>query len=157
MYPYTIDQMRIMISQLMLLLPLHNYLYKVLLVLWQVSYCSNVVTAVCAYEHCIPTIVPSLAIGLLEESDLDVVANELDAVSRNWYTLGQNLISTQDLDSIRTKYPNDKLRMREMLSYWLEYSPTTWSAIVAGLRSSGDSQLADHLHSKYCPSEFTTT
>ena len=113
----------------------------------------------CAYEHCIPTIVPSLAIGLLEESDLDVVANELDAVS-NWYTLGQNLITTHDhdrLDSIHAQHPHDKLRMREMLSYWLENYYTTWSDLVAGVRSSGDSQLADHLHSKYCSSEFTTT
>ena len=142
----------------MLLLPLHNYLYKVFLVLWQVSYCSNVVTAVCAHEHCIPTIVPSLAIGVLEKSDLDAVANELDAVSTNWYRLGQALLlSTQHLDSIRIQYQHDKLRLRELLSYWLEYPPTTWSEIVAGVRSSGDSQLADDLHSKYCPSEFTTT
>ena len=114
----------------------------------------------CAYEHCIPTIVPSLAIGVLEESDLDVVANELDAVSTNWYTVGRELLTTHHhdhLDSIRTQYSDDKLRMREMLSYWLEKYYTTWSAIVAGVRSSGDSQLADHLHSKYCPSEFTTT
>ena len=112
----------------------------------------------CAYEHCIPTIVPSLAIGLLEESDIDVVANELDAVSTNWYTVGQALLFTHGhLDSIRTRYPHDKLRMREMLSYRLGHSYTTWSDIVAGVRSSGDSQLADHLHSKYCSSEFTTT
>ena len=110
-------------------------------------------------EHCIPTIVPSLAIGLLEKSDLDEVANELNAVSRNWYTLGKDLLITSDhgyLDAIRTQYAHDKLRMREMLSYLLEHYPTTtWSEIVAGVRSSGDSQLADHLHSKYCSSEFT--
>ena len=115
----------------------------------------------CANEHCIPTIVPSLAIGLLEESDLDEVASELDAVSRNWYTLGKDLLITHHhdhLDSVRTQYQHDKLRMREMLSYWLEQYPTpTWSEIIAGVRSSGDSQLADHLHSKYCSSEFTTT
>ena len=114
----------------------------------------------CAYEHCIPTIVPSLAIGLLEESDLDAVANKLDVVSRNWDMLGRELLYNDNdhLDSIRTQYPHDKLRMREMVSYWLEhYSTTTWSEIVAVLRSSGDSQLADHLHSKYCSSEFTTT
>ena len=111
--------------------------------------------------HFIPAIVPSLAIGLLEKSDLDAVANELDAVSTNWYSLGKDLLITSDhgrLDSIRTQYQHDKLRMREMLSYWLEHYPTTtWSEIVAGVRSSGDSQLADHLHSKYCSSEFTTT
>ena len=100
------------------------------------------------------------AIGLLEESDLDVVANELDAVSTNWYSLGKYLLFThhQDhLDSIRTRYQHDKLRIREMLTYRLENYLTTWSDIVAGVRTSGDSQLADHLHSKYCSSEFTTT
>ena len=114
----------------------------------------------CAYEHCIPTIVPSLAIGLLEKSDLDAVANELDAVSTNWYRLGKDLLHTldhDDLDSIRAQYPDDKLRMREMLSLRLKYQYATWSDIVAVLRSSGDSQLADHLYSKYCSSEFTTT
>ena len=106
-------------------------------------------------------IVPSLAIGVLEESDLDEVASELDAVSTNWYTVGRELLPTHyhdHLDSIRTQYSDDKLCMREMLSYWLENNPfTTWSGIVAAARSSGDSQLADHLHSKHCPSEFTTT
>ena len=113
----------------------------------------------CAYEHSIPTIVPSLAIGLLEESDLDEVASELHAISRNWDMLGRRLLYVHHdrLHSIHTQYPHDKLRMREMLSYWLEHYPTTWSDIVAVLRSSGDSQLADDLHSKYCSSEFTTT
>ena len=110
-------------------------------------------------SHCILSL--HFAIGLLEESDLDTVANELDAVSRNWDTLGCELLVTayhDHLDSIRAQYRHDKLRMREMLSYWLEHQyTTTWSGIVAGVRSSGDSQLADHLHSKYCSSEFTTT
>ena len=114
----------------------------------------------CAYEHCIPTIVPSLAIGVLEGSDLDAVANELDAVSRNWFRLGQELLYTQDLDSIHSQYShNEKLCLRETVRRRMEddYFSLTWSDIVAGVRSSGDSQLADHLHSKYCPSEFTTT
>ena len=115
----------------------------------------------CAYEHCIPTIVPSLAIGLLEESDLDVVANELDAVS--WYRLGQELLYTyhhDHLDSIRSQYShNEKLCLRDTVRRRMknDYTSTTWSDFVAGVRSSGDSQLADHLHSKYCSSEFTIT
>ena len=117
----------------------------------------------CAYEHCIPTIVPSLAIGLLEESDLDAVANELDAVSRNWDTLGQALLYTHHhghLDSIRSHYShNEKLCLRETVRRRMgnDYVTLNWSDLVAVLRSSGDSQLADHLHSKYCSSEFTTT
>ena len=103
------------------------------------------------------------AIGLLEESDLDVVANELDAVSRNWYRLGQALLRRPNhyhLDSIRSQCShNEKLCLRQTVRRRMgnDYVTTTWSDIVVGVRSSGDSQLADHLHSKYCSSEFTTT
>jgi len=51
------------------------------------------------------------AIGVLEESDLDMIASELDAVSSKWYTLGKELLPTrlhEDLDSIVI-----------MIFYWL--------------------------------------
>ena len=100
------------------------------------------------------------AIGLLEKSDLDMVASELDAVSSKWHTLGKELLCThhqKDLDSIRTQHPqNDKIGLRQMLHERIFYY-TTWTDITAGLRSSGDSQLADHLETKYCSSELTTT
>ena len=32
------------------------------------------------------------AIGVLEKSDLDMVASELDAVSSKWYSLGKELL-----------------------------------------------------------------
>ena len=97
------------------------------------------------------------AIGLLEKSDLDVVANELDAVSTNWYTLGQHigLDSNDELDPIHTQYSDNRSCLREMISYWLQHHYATWSSVVASVRSSGGSQLANHLHSKYCPSELT--
>lgn len=100
------------------------------------------------------------AIGLLEESDLDMVASELDAVSSKWYTLGQELLPLhKDLDSIRTQHPrNLKLGLRKMINRRMDFHPLpTWKDIMAGLRSSGDSQLADHLETKYCSSELTTT
>ena len=119
------------------------------------------IIVVCPYEHCIPTIVPSLAIGLLEKSDLDMVASELGTVSSKWYTLGQELLSLyhhDHLDSIRAQnLQNDQLRLREMLRDREEHYHTTWSDIVAGLRSLGDSQLAAHLETKYCSRELTTT
>ena len=96
----------------------------------------------------------------MEISDLDVVTSELDAVSNKWYTLGQNLLRTSDhhhLDSIRTQYPqNFKFGLREMVSRGMQDDSTylTWSDIVAGLRSLGDFQLADHLETKYCSSEL---
>jgi len=102
------------------------------------------------------------AIGLLEKSDLDVVASELDAVSSKWYNLGQQLLSPyhhDHLDSIHILYPRSPMHMymRETISKRMEhYACLTWSDIVEGLRSSGDSQLADHLETKYCSSKLIT-
>lgn len=98
-------------------------------------------------------------------SDLDMVAKELDDVSTKWYPLGEVLLGKiqhdhVNLDSIRTKYPHDeKLCLKEMLTYWLKNYTycTPWIDIVAGLRTTGDSQLADYLEKKYCFSELTTT
>lgn len=98
-------------------------------------------------------------------SDLDVVAKELDDVSTKWYPLGKALLGKIHhnhvyLDSIRTEYPHDeKLCLREMLTYWLKnyIHYTLWSDLAAGLRTTGDSQLADYLEEKYCFSELTTT
>jgi len=96
------------------------------------------------------------AIGLLEESDLDVVASELDAVSSKWYTLGQNLLTKSDLNSIHTQNP--KIGLRKVLSERTGHPfGLTWKDTTEGLRSLGDSQLADHLETKYCSSELTTT
>ena len=102
------------------------------------------------------------AIGLLEKTDLDVVAKELDGITTKWYTLGQDLLAQGyaqgHLDSIHTQYSHDsKACLREMLSKRMGSYPTTWSDIIAGLRRSGVSQLADYLQTKYCSSELTTT
>ena len=101
------------------------------------------------------------AIGVLEESDLDVVASELDAVSSKWYTLGKELLHKLDhhhLDSIHTQHSqNPEIGLRQMLRKRINYHCTTWRGITAGLRSLGNSQLADHLETKYCSSELTTT
>jgi len=103
------------------------------------------------------------AIGLLEKSDVDAVATELDAVSSKWYTLGQHFgLYDFQLDHIHTQYSHDeKLCLREVISermyYYTTITTTTWTDIIVGLRSLGDSQLADHLETKYCSSELTTT
>jgi len=91
-----------------------------------------------------------------------VVASELDAVSRKWYTLGQELLLPShhnELDSIHNKNPQKpKIGLRQMLNRRMDYyPPPTWSDIIACLRSSGNSQLADHLETKYCSSELATT
>ena len=98
------------------------------------------------------------AIGLLDESDLDVVASELDAVSSKWYTLGEHFaLDDFVLERIHTQYSHDeKLCLRKVISGRMSYY-TTWKDITEGLRSVGDSQLADHLETKFCSSELTTT
>lgn len=112
----------------------------------------------CAPDHCIPTIVPLLAVGLLEKSDIDVVANELDAVSSKWCTLGQSLLFKGHLDSIRAQNLQDnQLYLREVLSKRMDYPTTTWTDIIASLKSSGDFHLVDHLETKYSSRELTTT
>ena len=99
------------------------------------------------------------AVGLLEKSDIDVVANELDAVSSKWYTLGQGLLFKDHLDSIRAQNLQDnQLCLKKVLSTRImKYPTTTWSDIIASLKSSGDSQLADCLETKYSFRELTTT
>jgi len=100
------------------------------------------------------------AIGVLEESDLDVVASELDAVSSKWYTLGEHIgLQDNELNPIHTQYSHhEKLCLKKVIRMRMGYySGLTWSDTIAGLRSSGDSQLADHLETKYCSSELTTT
>ena len=100
------------------------------------------------------------AIGLLEESDLDMVASELDAVSSKWHTLGEHFgLVDGVLDHIHTQYSHDeKLCLRKVISWrmYYYYYPT-WRDITEGVRSLGDSQLADHLETKYCSSELTIT
>jgi len=91
-----------------------------------------------------------------------MVASELDAVSSKWYTLGQELLFTddhKDLDSIQTQRPQrPKIGLRQMLRKRMGYlGGLAWNDVIAGLSSLGDSQLADHLETKYCSSELTTT
>ena len=99
------------------------------------------------------------AIGLLEVSDLDMVTNELDSVSSKWYTLGQGLLFKRQLDSIHAQNLQDnQLCLKKVLSTRImKYPTTTWSDIIASLKSSGDSQLADCLETKYSFRELTTT
>ena len=95
------------------------------------------------------------AIGVLEESDLDMVASELDVVSSKWYTLGQELLYGNDLSLIHPQNP--QIGLRKVLKKRMGYlSGLTWNDIMAGLRSLGDSQLAYHLETNYCTSELTT-
>ena len=96
---------------------------------------------------------------MLEESDLDLLTQELTAVKQKWYEIGVDLDLVISVKNIRSKYSDSDVCLKEMLRKQLQphYIPTTWRNIVDSLRSPGvtESQLADQLEAKYCPSEFT--
>ena len=93
----------------------------------------------------------------MEESDLDLLTQELRQVQHKWESIGQELrywLYTED--AIHRQYTDEGDRLREMLSTQLQDPYTTWRNIVDALRSRvRESQLADELEAKYCPSEFT--
>ena len=95
---------------------------------------------------------------MLEESDLDLLIQELTAVKQKWYKIGMDLELKDEVKNIRHQYSDPDVSLRETLRAELQHSyPTTWRNIVDSLRSPGvaESQLADELEAKYCPSEFT--
>ena len=95
---------------------------------------------------------------MLEKSDLDLLTQELTAVKQKWYEIGVDLGLQSTVDDIRRQYSDPDVCLRETLRAELQDSnPTTWRNIVDALRSPGvaESQLADQLEAKYCPSEFT--
>ena len=92
-------------------------------------------------------------------SDLDLLTQELRPVQHKWESIGGELRPwVYSADDIRRQFSDYGDRLMEMLSTQLQDpNPTTWRNIVDALRSPGvaESQLADQLEAKYCPSEFT--
>ena len=91
-------------------------------------------------------------------SDLDLLTRELRPAQRKWESIGRELLYIYSADDIRRQHSDDGDRLREILRGQLQfYTATTWRNIVDALRSTGieQSQLADELEAKYCPSEFT--
>ena len=94
----------------------------------------------------------------MEESDLDLLTQELSGVKQKWYEIGVELGLRNTVKNIRSKYSDSDVCLKMMLEKQLErIIPTTWRNIVDALRSPTvkESQLADELEAKYCPSEFT--
>ena len=97
------------------------------------------------------------ASDLLEESDLDLLTRELRPAQHKWESIGDELRDwLYSAVHIRRQYSDDGDRLREMLSTQLKYQ-ITWRNIADAVRSPdvAESQLADQLEAKYCPSEFT--
>ena len=96
----------------------------------------------------------------MDESDLDLLTQELSGVKQKWYEIGVDLENEDKVDEIHRQYSDPDVCLRETLRAELQDSaPTTWRNIVDALRSPDvrESQLGDELEAKYCPSEFTTT
>ena len=96
---------------------------------------------------------------MLDESDLDLLTQELRPVQHKWRSIGRELYYYAfSADDIRRQYSDSDVCLKMMLRERLQpYYTTTWRNIVDALRSPGvrESQLADELEAKYCPSEFT--
>ena len=92
----------------------------------------------------------------MEESELDLLTQELRPVQHKWESIGDELPYYFDANDIRHQYHDDGDRLRAMLRKQLQDRYPTWRNIVDALRSPdvGDPQLADQLEAKYCPSEF---
>ena len=90
-------------------------------------------------------------------SHLDLLIQELTAVSDKWQYIGEELGLEQDsLRYISTNHSDPGDRLMEVLRQQLQSCATTWKHIVDVLRTPRirESHLADHLEAKYCPSEL---
>ena len=90
------------------------------------------------------------------ESDLDLLIQELSGVRQKWYKIGMDLELKDEVNDIRHHYSDPDVCLRKILRAQLQYTPLTWRNIADVLRSTdvGESQLADELETKYCPSEL---
>ena len=97
------------------------------------------------------------ASDLLEESDLNLLTQELRPAQHKWRSIGNELGYLYSADAIRHQHSDDGDHLREILRGQIQFYTTTWRNIVDALRSPciAESQLADELEAKYCPSEFT--
>ena len=99
-----------------------------------------------------------LPADLLSVSAVSSVVKELRVVQKKWRTIGEELgVKKYVLDRIHTNYSDAGNRLSEVLSERVSHHTTTWGDIVDALRSPhvGQSQLADQLEAKYCPSELS--
>ena len=107
----------------------------------------------------------TFTLGRLREYNLDTLVEEMSSVSTKWESIGRELFDSYDhqyLTDIHTSYSTSHDCMREMIRKWLEkyakyVGGTAWRDIIFALRSTGESQLADNLKTKYIPGELTTT
>ena len=105
----------------------------------------------CVLVHCCLAYVPS------DLFSVSAVMKELGVLQRKWRIIGEELgLMEYVLDDIRTNYSKPENRLREVLRKRLNSQATSWGDIITVLRTPhvGQSQLADQLEAKYCPSEL---
>lgn len=122
--------------------------------------CCCIVVVVCTCAHCIPTTYLHITLGLLHESDLDALVEEMSSVSTKWESIGQELgVYKGYRTHIRNSYSTSHDCMREMLRKWLQDTLRShnWERIILAVRRTGEPQLADNLKAKHIPGELTTT
>ena len=90
------------------------------------------------------------ALGLLKESDLELVIEELRGVEEQWRLIGRKVdeFGVMGVDDIT--YPDSTDCLREVVRRRLQWY-TTWGRIIVALREAGEPHLADHLKAKYIP------
>ena len=94
---------------------------------------------------------------LLSVSAVPAVMKELSVLQKKWKIIGEEIgLEKRILVDIRIDYSKPENRLREVLSNRVRRQPTSWGDIIAVLRTPrvGQSQLADQLEAKYCPSEL---
>ena len=88
---------------------------------------------------------------------VSAVMKELSVLQKKWRIIGEELgVMEYLLDDIRTDYSKPETSLWQVLSERLNSQATSWGDIIAVLRTPrvGQSQLADQLEAKYCPSEL---
>ena len=110
---------------------------------------------------CIVTVCSSCLACVLSDSlsvsAVPAIMKELSVVQKKWRIIGEELgLEKRILVDIHTDYSKPENRLREVLSNRVRRQPTSWGDIIAVLRTPrvGQSQLADQLEAKYCPSEL---
>ena len=91
----------------------------------------------------------------MKASDLELVVKELKRVAEKWKLIGRALTTGWSVDDI--KYPDATECLSEVVRRRLHYSGTYWGNIIGALRKVDESQLANHLFSKYSHGELTTS
>ena len=114
--------------------------------------CVKTVMCNCMYlVHCCLAYVPS------DLFSVSAVMKELSVLQKKWKIIGEELgVMEYLLDDIRTDYSKPENRLWGVLSVRVRNQPTSWGDIITVLRTPrvGQSQLADQLQDKYCPSEL---